>query len=225
MFIWDFLIGDVLDMMLDWIYSQMVGFLANFFTAMGSLGVDLFELDWVNSVVLFFSKLAWALYVVGIIVAVFECAIDYQSGRGSVKSTLLNVIKGFMATSLFSILPVRLYALSVNLSATLTAGITGLSGDFSDVANNFMTELLDLPTISEAMNAAMFGSFGGINPIMVLFIIFMMGYAVIKVFFANLKRGGILLIQIAVGSLYMFSVPRGYSDPFMTWCKQVIALC
>ena len=45
-----------------------------------------------------------------------------------------------------------------------------------------------------------------------LFILVMMGYAVIKCFFANLKRGGILLIQIAVGSLYMFSVPRGYMD-------------
>jgi hypothetical protein len=53
----------------------------------------------------------------------------------------------------------------------------------------------------------------------------MMGYAVIKVFFANLKRGGILLIQIAVGSLYMFSVPRGYSDGFYQWGKQVVGLC
>ena len=53
----------------------------------------------------------------------------------------------------------------------------------------------------------------------------MMGYAVIKVFFSNLKRGGILLIQISVGSLYMFSVPRGYMDGFVQWCKQIIGLC
>ena len=52
-----------------------------------------------------------------------------------------------------------------------------------------------------------------------------MAYAIIKVFFANLKRGGILLIQIAVGSLYMFSVPRGYTDGFIQWCKQIIGLC
>ena len=52
-----------------------------------------------------------------------------------------------------------------------------------------------------------------------------MAYAVIKVFFSNLKRGGILLIQIAVGSLYMFSVPRGYGDGFIQWCKQVVGLC
>ncbi len=41
----------------------------------------------------------------------------------------------------------------------------------------------------------------------------------------NLKRGGILLIQIAVGSMYMFSIPRGYIDSFMGWCKQVIGIC
>ena len=60
---------------------------------------------------------------------------------------------------------------------------------------------------------------------MILFCIILMAYAVIKVFFANLKRGGILLIQIAVGSLYMFSVPRGYADGFTQWMKQVIGLC
>ena len=32
---------------------------------------------------------------------------------------------------------------------------------------------------------------------MILFCIILMAYAIIKVFFANLKRGGILLIQIA----------------------------
>lgn len=225
MFIWDFVMGDVMDLLLDWVYAQMVGFLANFFTSMGNMGVELFEMAWVQSVVLFFSYLAWALYVVGIVVAVFECAIEYQNGRGSIKDTLLNALKGFMATSLFSVVPIRLYALSVSLSAELTAGITGMSGSFGDVASSMTTELTDAPTIAEASSAVLFGSFGGINPIMVLFIIFMMGYAVIKVFFANLKRGGILLIQIAVGSLYMFSVPRGFDEPFIQWCKQVVALC
>jgi hypothetical protein len=45
------------------------------------------------------------------------------------------------------------------------------------------------------------------------------------VFFSNIKRGGILLTQISVGTLYMFSIPRGYADGFTQWCKQVIALC
>lgn len=72
----------------------------------------------------------------------------------------------------------------------------------------------------------MFGGLTSItSPILMIFILILMGYAIIKVFFANLKRGGILLIQIAVGSLYMFSVPRGYIDGFVGWSKQVIGLC
>ena len=41
----------------------------------------------------------------------------------------------------------------------------------------------------------------------------------------NMMRGGILLTEIAIGSLYMFSVPRGYVDGFKSWMKQVIAIC
>lgn len=55
-----------------------------------------------------------------------------------------------------------------------------------------------------------------------IFFLLAFAYCVIKVFFANIKRGGILLIQISVGSLYLFSVPRGYTDGFYQWCKGFI---
>ena len=186
MFIWDFVADKILGQIVDWFYGQVVGFLGNFFAEMGNMGVELFEMSWVQSIVLFFSYLAWALYGTGLVVACFECGIEYSSGRGNIRETALNAIKGFMAVSLFTVVPVRLYELSVTLQGQLTAGITGF---------------------------------------MILFCIILMAYAIIKVFFANLKRGGILLIQIAVGSLYMFSVPRGYTDGFIQWCKQIIGLC
>ena len=84
MFIWDFVADTVLGQIIDWIYGQIIGFLANFFGEMGNMGADLFEMSWVQSIVLFFVYLAWALYVTGLVVSVFECAIEYQSGRGSV---------------------------------------------------------------------------------------------------------------------------------------------
>ena len=37
----------------------------------------------------------------------------------------LNILKGFLAVSLFSTLPVRLYELSVTLQGEFTAEITG----------------------------------------------------------------------------------------------------
>ncbi len=58
-----------------------------------------------------------------------------------------------------------------------------------------------------------------------LLFVIALGYCVIKVFFANIKRGGILLTQVAVGSLYTFSIPKGNTEGFIQWCRQVIALC
>ncbi|WP_128425645.1 conjugal transfer protein TrbL family protein [Gudongella oleilytica] len=212
MFIWDFAADTVLGQIMDWIYAQIIGFLGEFFAMMGNMGAELFEMSWVQAIVLFFSYLAWALYGTGLVVSAFECGIEYQSGRGSIKDTALNAIKGFMAVSLFTIVPVELYKLAITLQGAFTSGITGLAAADSSIST---------------MAAAALASIGDVlvSPIMGIFCLIFMGYAVIKVFFANLKRGGILLIQIAVGSLYMFSVTRGYIDGFVSWCKQVVGLC
>lgn len=226
MFVWDFVADIVLGQIIDWIYGQIVGFLGDFFMQMGNMGADLFEMPWVQSIVLFFSQLAWSLYAVGLVVAVFECAIEYQTGRGSIRETALNAIKGFMAVGLFSTVPVELYKLCVSLQGVFTAGITGAGEDFGTIASQIITSLQDAGSWQEAVHTGAFGGLASItSPVLMIFILIMMGYAVIKVFFANLKRGGILLIQIAVGSLYMFSMPRGYIDGFTSWCKQVIGLC
>lgn len=225
MFIWDFVADKILGQIVDWLYGQVVGFLGNFFAEMGNMGVELFEMSWVQSIVLFFSYLAWALYGTGLVVACFECGIEYSSGRGNIRETALNAIKGFMAVSLFTVVPVRLYELSVTLQGQLTAGITGYGASIGDVASDIMQEFSAVESLTDLTSGPFLG-FGSITSgFMILFCIILMAYAIIKVFFANLKRGGILLIQITVGSLYMFSVPRGYTDGFIQWCKQIIGLC
>lgn len=225
MFIWDFAAGTILDALLDWVYSQIVGFLGNFFAVMGNMGVELFDLDWVQSIILFFSRLAWALFAVSLVVSAFECGIEYASGRANIQQTALNILKGFFAVSLFSTLPVRLYELSVTLQGTFAAGLTGYGSSIGEVGKQILTELGEAETLGDVMSTTSLGLTILTSPIMFLFCVILMAYAVIKVFFANLKRGGILLIQIAVGSLYMFSIPRGYGDAFVQWCKQVIGLC
>ena len=225
MFIWDFVVDDVLGKAVDWIYGQIMGFLGNFFSEMGQMGAELFDLPWVQSIVLFFSHLAWVLYVVGLVVACFETGVEYSGGRGNIRETALNAIKGFMAVSLFSVLPVRLYELSVTLQGQLTTGITGADRTIGDLGAEIVNTLNGVESVTSMPSGSYFGFASITSPIMILFCIILMAYAVIKVFFSNLKRGGILLIQISVGSLYMFSVPRGYTDGFVQWCKQIIGLC
>jgi hypothetical protein len=225
MFIWDFLASSVLDEIMDWFYGQTMGFLGNFFAEMGNMGIELFDMPWVQSIVLFFSYLAWALYVTGLVVACFECGVEYSSGRGNIQETVLNAIKGFMAVNLFTVVPIRLYGLSMTMQASLTAGITGYGTSIGEVAGEILQDFGSAEHITDFTTSTFSGFHLITSPIMLIFLLIMMAFAVIQVFFANLKRGGILLIQIAVGSLYLFSVPRGYTDGFIQWCKQVIGLC
>ncbi len=225
MFIWDFVASTVMDDLIDWFYGQLVGFLGNFFAQMGNMGVELFDLEWVQAVILFFSKLAWALFAVSLVVRAFECGIEYASGRANLQQTALDMIKGFFAVSLFTAVPVRLYALSVSLQGTLSVGLTGSDTTIGEVGQQIITDLGEIDSLADMIDNSYFGLGVITSPLMILFCVILMAYAVIKVFFANLKRGGILLIQIAVGSLYMFSIPRGYIDGFVQWMKQVIGLC
>lgn len=143
-------------------------------------------------------------------------AIEYQCcGRANIKATLLNILKGFFAASLFTRLPVELYRFTVTLQNTFTHDLIGTaSGNVLELAREVLYRYS--PNGVNVLN--------GFGLLELLFLI-ALGYCVIKVFFSNIKRGGILLTQIAVGSLYLFSLPRGYADGFTQWCKQVVALC
>ena len=170
-----------MDNLLDWLYSQIVGFLGNFFAEMGNMGVELFEMSWVQSVVLFFNQLGWALFGVSLVVACFECGIEYSSGRGNIQQTALNAIKGFMAVSLFSIVPVRLYALSVSLQGLMTTGLAGSGESIGSVGTRIIEELMTTDTLEAAMIGSRFGITAITSPIMLIFCIILMAYAVIKI--------------------------------------------
>lgn len=204
-------ITTLFDYISDLIYQKLIGLLGDFFSTMNETGYDLLGMPWVRQIVQLFSNLGWALFIVGIVVALFEFAIEAQNGRGDPKALALNIIKGFFAVNLFSVVPVQLYGLSVSLQSSMSADMTGLISP--EGSGTLLNACLD------ALKNLMFG------PLLGILIGIMMGYAVIKVFFSSIKRGGILLIQISVGALYMFSVPRGFNDGFVMWIKQVIATC
>ena len=142
---------------MDWVYGQAIGFLGNFFALMGNMGVELFELEWVSAIILFFSRLAWALFAVSVVVCAFECGIEYSTGRGNLQQCGMNIIKGFLAVSLFTVVPVRLYALSVSLQGTFSAGLTGYGRSIGEVGQDIITELSEIQTLSDVVNSSHFG--------------------------------------------------------------------
>lgn len=182
------------DTMLQWFYTAIFDAAADFFTMMGNMGADIYDLEWVQATIQLFTLFGWSLFCAGTVVAIFDVAIEYQSGRANIKTTAINVLKGFFAGDL-----TRIFAgqQSLGLAGTSTSV---LKGSFA-LAGGISLNLFNLLA-------------------MIAF-----AYCVIKIFFANIKRGGILLIQMSVGALYMFSVPRGYTDGFNQWMKQIAALC
>ena len=214
-------VGEMVDAiwaaLVQWIYTAIFEAVADLFTGINHMGVEIFNLSWVGAVINLFTLFGWSLFVAGVAVAIFDVAIESQTGRASVKTTAINILKGFFACSLVGVVPVELYKFCVSLQNTFAGDLTGIFvGSQTASFGDFVLQTLSIgfdPTnvVPGALQS--------------LLILIAFAYCVIKVFFANIKRGGILLIQIAVGELYMFSVPRGYADGFNQWCKQIAALC
>lgn len=214
----DKIIDSILNRIIQWLFTIIYDGIADFFTMISGLGVEIFELDWVNAMVKLFSLFGWSLFVVGLVVSAMDLAIEYQNGRASVQGTALNWIKGFMAVNLFTITPIELYKFCVSLQNTFSKDLVSIfASQQGTTLGEVATTSLQIAFNKEGVlvNATLY----------YLVCLIALGYCVIKIFFDNIKRGGILLIQIAVGSLYMFSIPRGYGDGFVQWLKQVIALC
>ena len=205
------------DTMLRWVYETIYGAIADFFTSINNYGAEMFDLGWIQAAVRLFVLFGWALFITGTAVAVFDVAIEYQHGRANIRSCCLNILKGFFACSMLGTVPIALYKFSITLQNTFSKDLINAFID-GQVSKDYSTLILDtLKTV--------FFIGTGIEGLLMLLYLIAFGYCTVKLFFANIKRGGILLIQIAIGSLYMFSVPRGYNDGFNQWCKQVIALC
>ncbi len=203
---------------MSFIYSMVYEALADFFSMMTEIGANLFDLDWVKAALHFFNLFGWGLFIAGLVVAIFDTAIEYQTmGRLNIKKQVLPFLYGLLAVNLFTTVPVELFRFSVNLQNTFV----------KDLANEAIGMNLDVQYWAHQSLGLFNPASAGLssNVLLELLMIICLGYCVIKCFFSNIKRGGILLTQIAVGSFYLFSLPRGMTEGFTGWCKQIIALC
>lgn len=215
--VWETISGSIWGVFMNWLYTSVYNALADFFSMMAELGANLFDLSWVQAALKFFSMFGWGLFIAGLVVAIFDVAIEYQSmGRLNIKRQILPFIYGLLAVNLFTVVPVQLFRFAVNLQNTFAKDLIGEA-----VGMNIDFGLLSRQALSIIGNPTVTAN----NALLSLLMLICLGYCVIKCFFSNVKRGGILLTQIAVGSLHMFSLPRGYTEGFTGWCKQIIAIC
>lgn len=167
--------------MLQWFYETIYGAVADFFTMMGNMGADIFGLDWVQATIKLFTLFGWSLFVAGTVVAVFDTAIEYQNGRATIKTTAINVLKGFFACSLIGIVPVELYKFCISLQNTFSHDLAAIfaGGRGIDLAGE--------------STAVLQGSFAVANDITInlfnLLALIAFAYCVIKIFFSEHQKG------------------------------------
>lgn len=171
----------IFDTMLQWYYNSIYNAVADFFTMMGNMGADIFKLDWVKATILLFTLFGWALFVAGVVVAVFDTAIEYQNGRADIKSTAVNVLKGFFACSLIGVVPVELYQFCISLQNTFSHDLSALfaGGQSLDLAGQSTSVLQGCFSVANNIQINLFN----------ILALIAFGYCVIKIFFANIKRG------------------------------------
>ena len=93
----------IFDAILQWFYEIIYGAVADFFTMMDNMGAEIFDLSWVQATIKLFTLFGWSLFVAGTVVAIFDVAIEYQNGRASIKTTSINILKGFFSCSLVGV--------------------------------------------------------------------------------------------------------------------------
>ena len=122
--------------MLRWFYETIYEAVADFFTLMGNMGADIFALDWVQATIKLFTLFGWSLFIAGMVVAIFDVAIEYQHGRADIKTTSINILKGFFACSLIGVVPVELYKFCISLQNTFAHDLSALfaSGQTFDLS-------------------------------------------------------------------------------------------
>ena len=198
---------------LSFVYGFVGEGLSELFHGISGIGTALFDLPWVQAAVGFFSRFGLCLYLVGAAVAVFDVALDYRAGEGlQVRRHVLPLLLGFLATGLFARVPVLLFRYCVDLQHLFS----------SELLNTFVQDPRPAGEILAGTLADIADPMSGLKGLLILVCLL---YGVVKCFLDNIKRGGILLLQISVGSLHMFALARGQTQGFFGWCRQILAVC
>ena len=233
-----------------YVYYQLTSVALTMLDDVNGLSINFFSNEFIQAIVNFFTLFAWGLGLTGAAIAIMDFAVSYQTGGGgSFTGTGMNMLRLLVALLTFSSIPILLFQTSMDIYGTVRSVVVGsmdgatvsitdlvkgaVQSMFKSVygtlppvkiANGiweFLKKLTDGFQATDSADAALSSNADWWALIQLIILV----WAIFKIFFSNLKRGGILLIQIAVGSLYMFSVPRGYLDGFYQWCKQVVGLC
>lgn len=205
------MISYFLSQIILWIVETLFGSLFSWLLNEVSAGAtDLFSLEVVKLLIKGAKNVGAMLWGVGVVYAVFDMAIQYSRGRGGPQDLALNFVRSYAAVLLFTVLPVPFYQAMLTYGGKIGGALAsgGASLDFT----------LDFEAVYESMVGAAFDVVVELLLLIILFVLTLLNA------FALLKRSFFAFCLTIFGCVHMFSVPRGYGDGFLDWCKQLIGL-
>ena len=82
------IVNSVWNALVQWLYEAFYTAIGDLFADINNLGVEIFDLSWVQAVVNLFTMLGWSLFVVGVVVAVFILRAGWEAARDTLNPLL-----------------------------------------------------------------------------------------------------------------------------------------
>lgn len=194
---------------MEYLWTQLFNLLfktaAKVITDVSKISVDILNNNMILSILDFFQMLGWIILVVGILFGVANYCIERIEGNITPLDELfMSIFKSIIAV--YFIQPGSL--LIFNLATIITEAVKGIIAkpDYSSVVGSLSS------TVSG------YGPFWGFC-LGVMWLI-----SLLIIFIQALKRGGMYMMQIMVGYLYLFGLPSGNTEGILEWTRQTAAL-
>lgn len=159
---------------------------------------------------IFISVFGSIMYLFGVGFSFADWALKHNENISvSIMDTFKNQLIGLFALLGFTQIPVLLIQFTNDICIRLISGLDASA--ITNLMQSVQSGGLQLDAFWTTVALPVF--------VIIMFV------CVVKLFFSNIKRGGILLILISICPVHLFSLTRGYCDSFYSWCRQVLALC
>ena len=214
--------------MLGWLGSLAAKVSYTMVAESSNLFIDIFNNTTVRAFLIFLSSWGSVMFIVGVGLSLAECASSYKEGQGiDFQGIFKNIFLGLFASFGFVTIPILLYrftmeATKILVGDSIDASIKkNLYEGFDEVVFADLDGKIDFTpeSVKTELQTAIIG------PIIISILAIVMACFIIKILLGNLKRSGILIILLTVCPIHLLSIPRGYTDSFYSWCKQVVGQC
>lgn len=197
------------------LFSVLRGILLSCVEGINEGSYKIFDYSFIQVMLSFFRIFGFCMYITGSLIAFCNIIIEYTTLHSiNFKKHIFPFFLGLFSVYGFTSIPCELYKFSCNIQKSFLYDIFSDMGN-SNLAGNIFFMPLD-KTVDKIINM--------LSSISIIYIIIII-YCVIKVFLSTIKRGGVLLTMIGIGSINMFSIPNNGYEVLFRWCKQILALC